>query len=100
MALFFAGVIEDMEAHINSATAAGLKDHEVMREQIPLDSIPFRYARRYLIKNIQELPKDDELRLACQALFLFLLRPRVPLKCKFLYTIMSEDLHGYIAYSL
>lgn len=80
MGLFFAGAIEDMEAHINSTMDGGLRDPESMREHLPLDSVPFRYARRFLVKNIQELPKDDEIRLACQALFLYLLRPRVPVK--------------------
>lgn len=79
-ALFFAGAIEDMELHILTATADGIKDPESMREHLPLDSAPFRHARRYLVKNVSELPKDDELRLACQALFLFLLRPRLTLK--------------------
>lgn len=79
---FFAGSIEDMEAHMNVAFDGGLREAEVMRELLPLDSIPFRFARRYLVRNIQELPKDDEIRLACQALFLFLLRARVPVKCK------------------
>lgn len=99
LVVFFAGAIEDMEAHINGATASGIRDAESMREQIPLDTIPFRYARRFLVKNIQELPKDDEIRLACQALFLFLLRPRIPLKCKPIGLLDCQRCNSYLEIS-
>ena len=33
--------------------------------------------------NIQDMAKDDEVRVAFQALFLFVLRPYIPIKCEF-----------------
>jgi hypothetical protein len=77
----FAGAIEDMENHIQDAFAIGVSDADTMRDRIPLDSMPFKYPKRKQ-KDIHALPKDDEVRIAFQALFLFLLRPRVPLKCE------------------
>lgn len=50
-----------------------------MRELLSLDVIPFEFGRR-TGSDAQDLPKDDERRLAVQALFLFILRPHIPLK--------------------
>ncbi|RYH32204.1 hypothetical protein EON65_01115 [archaeon] len=83
MALFFASAIEDMEEHIREiVNNLGSLDPEAARAKLFLDNTPFRCARRLLSSSIQELPKDEEVRVACQALFLFLLRPFIPLKCE------------------
>ena len=78
----FAGSIEEMEHFIRDAISLGVTDPDVMRDRLPLDNIPFKYSKRKQ-KDIHAFPKDDEIRIAFQALFLFLLRPYVPLKCKF-----------------
>ncbi len=90
----FAGAIEEMEHHIQDAFALGVTDPDTMRDRIPLDSIPFKYPKRKQ-KDIHALPKDDEVRIAFQALFLFLLRPHVPLKCK-----KKFSMNGLIAKSI
>jgi hypothetical protein len=77
----FAGAIEEMEHHIRDAFSLGPLDADMMRDRIPLDSIPFKHPKRRQ-RDIHSLPKDDDVRVAFQALFLFLLRPFVPLKCK------------------
>lgn len=86
----FAGSIEEMEHHIRDVLALGVVDAETMRDRIPLDSIPFKYAKRR-DKDIHILPKDDEVRVAFQALFLFLLRPFIPLK----YDKLKDFLANY-----
>lgn len=79
----FAGSIEEMEHFICDAISIGVTDPDAMRDRLPLDNIPFKYSKRKQ-KDVHAFPKDDEIRIALQALFLFLLRPFVPLKCKYL----------------
>lgn len=79
--IFLAGAIEDMEHHIQEAVLLGVSDPENMRERIPLDTVPFKFAKKTQIK-IQDMAKDDDIRISFQALFLFILRPYIPIKCK------------------
>lgn len=81
----YANAIEEMNHYIKHAfSSGGLLEPEIMREKLPLDTAPFKYAKK-LHLNIQELHKDDEIRVAFQALFLFVLRLFIPLKCKKLH---------------
>eukprot|EP01031_Cornospumella_fuschlensis_P039789 gene39789-48444_t len=92
MSLFFASAVEDMDEHIREITSGlGSLDHESARTKLFLDNTPFRCARRLLSSSIQDLPKDDEVRIACQALFLFLLRPYISLK----YETLEDFLEKY-----
>lgn len=51
----------------------------IIRDNLSLDVVPFAHGRKTGY-DVHELPKDDERRLAVQALFLFILRPHIPLK--------------------
>lgn len=75
----YAAAIEEMNNFVKHAMTSGLTEQEIMREKLPLDSAPFKYAKK-LHLNIQELHKDDEIRIAFQALFLFVLRLYIPIK--------------------
>lgn len=83
-----AAAIEDMEHSIKEAVALGIGNAENLRERIPLDTVPFKFAKKMQIK-VQDMAKDDEIRVSFQALFLFILRPYLPIKCKlfFVFTI-------------
>ena len=65
----------------HALSPGGVTEAEILREKLPLDTAPFKYPKK-LHLNIQELHKDDELRVAFQTLFLFVLRLYIPLKCK------------------
>lgn len=52
-----------------------------LRDRLPIDVLPFLYPKKIGVMTT-EIPKDDEVKLAFQTLFLFLLRPHVSLKCK------------------
>ena len=67
-----------------------------MREHLGLDTCPFEHCRRAGYE-VHELPKDDERRLSVQALFLFVLRPHVPLKYETVATFVAcyPDMHLY-----
>jgi hypothetical protein len=71
-----------MNNTIKSSLGAGLFHQEIMREKLPLDTVPFKYAKKMHV-NIQDMAKDDDVRVAFQALFLFVLRPYIPIKCEF-----------------
>ena len=72
--------ITDMEYHIKEALACvGKPDQEELREKLSLETIPFRMAKR---NAIFKRGKEDTVRHTFQAMFLFLLRPKITLKCK------------------
>ena len=50
-----------------------------VRYYLNLDDAPFRAIRKF-DRAIEDLPKDDEQRMALQALFLIVLRPEIPMK--------------------
>jgi hypothetical protein len=83
MAKFLSGAVVEMEQQIKEALDMlnDVTDKEQVREKLNLESTPFKFTKRRQI-NIHDLPKDDERRLAFQALFLFVLRPKLPIKCK------------------
>ncbi len=91
-----AGAIEDMEHHIKEAVLLGISDPETLRERIPLDTVPFKFAKKMQIK-IQDMAKDDEIRISFQALFLFVLRPYIPIKCD---TVFSNSISIVLTYCL
>ena len=71
-----------MDAHIKEVLGNldALKDKERLREKLSLEIVPFKFAKKRQV-NVHDLPKDDERKLAFQALFLFVLRPKIPIKC-------------------
>jgi hypothetical protein len=56
-----------------------LLNHNIFRGRINLDVTPFHYSRKVGVR-IQELPKEDDRRHFLQSLFLFILRPLIPVK--------------------
>jgi hypothetical protein len=77
----FAAAIEEMNTVIKATIAMDPScEPKYLREKLSLEIIPFRYAKKAQV-NIKDLPKDDDYRLAFQVLFLFVLRPYLPLKC-------------------
>lgn len=85
--LFFAGAVEEMDKYIEIYTSVR-STPENMRYKLPIGSVPFLYATH---SNLHELPKDDEVRQACQLLFLLLLRPHIPVK----YASVEEFMASY-----
>ena len=65
-----------------------------VRDHLVLDNVPFYHARKSIFR-VHELPKDDERRLCIQALFLFVLRPYIPLK----YDSIDSFIHQYPDFS-
>lgn len=85
----YAGSIEEMVHYIREAINLGVTYADTMRDRLPLDTIPFKYAKQHGF-NINDLSKDDEIRVSFQALFLFLLRPFIPLKCTFAFFVFDD----------
>lgn len=89
--------MEEMNNFVkNIISAGGITEQEIMREKLPLDSAPFKYAKKVHL-NIQEMTKDDEIRVAFQALFLFILRPYIPIKCMYpnMFYITSYNAYNF-----
>jgi hypothetical protein len=78
-----AGTIEETSKYLQTifSDSEETQEQDPLKEKLALEIIPFRYAKRVQY-NIHNKPKDDELRIAFQTLFLFVLRPFIKLKCK------------------
>jgi hypothetical protein len=72
--------MEEIYTFIKNALSSEITDQEMLREKLPLETAPFRFAKKAHL-NIAEMAKDEERRLAFQALFLLILRPWIPIKC-------------------
>lgn len=62
-------------------------DEATMRDRLSLDSTPFVLAKRMRM-SFSEITKDNDIRLCFQALLLYLLRRRIPPKCRFLFSLL------------
>lgn len=83
MASFLNGAVVEMEQQVKDilpTNGSDVLDKDLLREKLSLESMPFTFTKKRQV-NIHDLPKDDERRLAFQALFLFALKPKIAAKC-------------------
>lgn len=77
-------------ASTSSSSSVPNDPYLLLRERLSLDTLPFRFAKKNEL-FVHEYNKDDERRVALQALFLFILRPYLPLK----YPTINHFLEKY-----
>lgn len=82
MQRLYVASIESYELLIEEALASTKPlDESALRDRLPLDSAPFQVAKRMRM-SFSDIAKDNDIRLSFQALFLFILRRKMPPKCK------------------
>lgn len=79
----FVASMDHFDSLITEAMAMKPCDENSLRDRLPLDSVPFLCAKKLKV-NFNDLAKDHDFRLSFQALFLFLLRKRIPIACKYI----------------
>ncbi len=80
-----------MDVHIKDVLSQCGDDFDKvrLRDKLSLDTAPFKFTRKRQV-NVHDLPKNDERKLAFQALFLFVLRPKIPIKCELISTYVTQ----------
>jgi hypothetical protein len=94
-------LVEFDETIRNALTVAGSHDRTILRSLLSIESAPFSYAKKTLKQvKLNELPKDDERRLAIQALFLYALKVHIaekyPDTASFLQAYPNFAKHGAV----
>lgn len=89
MQRLFIATLEHCNQMIDEAMASiKVCDEATMRDRLSLDSTPFVLAKRMRM-NFNEITKDNDIRLCFQALLLYLLRRKIPPKCKYCYIVIK-----------